>query len=250
MPRSVILVAVRSYQTEFTDSETRAKPITPHEETIWLLQKGKEMNNKSKASQITILGLMTAFVLVFTLTPIGSIPVGPLVISLCVIPVAIAAATLGPVGGLIVGTVFGIMSFLQCFGIGVPSAMGAALLASGIPMAALRCAVQRIIPRMLEGFLAGWVFKLIRKKNIYVAAALTGFATAFFNTLFFMSALVWLFAGTEYMQESMAGKGFIAYILASVGLNVAVEWIAATVITAAVVTALSKAHLLPVNEQA
>lgn len=208
------------------------------------------MKNNSKASQITILGLMTAFVLLFTLTPIGSIPVGPLVISLCVIPVAIAAATLGPVGGLIIGTVFGIMSFLQCFSIGVPSGMGIALLSSGIPAAALRCAVQRIIPRMLEGLLAGFVFKAIRKKNVYVAGALTGFTTAFLNTLFFMSLLVVLFANTEYMQNSMAGKGFIAYILASVGVNVAVEWVAATIITGAVVAALSKAHLLPSNAKA
>ncbi len=49
--------------------------------------------------QLTILGLMTALVMIFSFTPIGSIPVGPLVITLNVIPVAIAAVTCGPVGG-------------------------------------------------------------------------------------------------------------------------------------------------------
>ena len=53
--------------------------------------------------QLVVLGLMTALVMIFSFTPIGSIPVGPLVITLNVIPVAIAAVTCGPVGGGVIG---------------------------------------------------------------------------------------------------------------------------------------------------
>ena len=65
------------------------------------------------------------------------------------IPVAIAAITLGPAGGAAIGAVFGMTSFLQCIGIGGSSAMGAMLFSIN-PFLAF---VQRFIPRMLDGLL-------------------------------------------------------------------------------------------------
>lgn len=196
------------------------------------------MNSKSKS--ITILGLMTAVMILFATTPIGSIPVGPLVISLQVIPVAICAIALGPVGGLVGGTIFGILSCLQAFGIGIPSAMGIALVGIN-PFLAI---VQRLVPRMLEGLFAGLVFKVVSKNNVHVASLLAGFTTAFLNTLLFMSLLVVLFGNTDYMKESMAGRSILIYICASVGINAVVEWISATVIAGAVGVALFKAGIL------
>ena len=78
---------------------------------------------KTQTKQLTTLALMIAVMIIFAFTPIGSIPIGPLVISLQVIPVAICAVVLGPKGGAIAGAVFGLLSFLQCFGIGIPSVM-------------------------------------------------------------------------------------------------------------------------------
>lgn len=196
------------------------------------------MNSKTK--DLTILGLMTAVMIVFATTPIGSIPVGPLVISLQVIPVAICAIVLGPVGGLIGGTIFGVLSCLQAFGIGIPSGMGMALVAIN-PFLAI---VQRLIPRMLEGLIAGLVFKVVAKKNIHTASLLAGFSTAFFNTLLFMSFLVILFGNTDYMKDTMAGRSVLVYICASIGVNAIVEWVSATIIAGAVGVALHKAGLV------
>ena len=97
-------------------------------------------NTKTKA--IVILGLMTAVLLLFSFTPIGTIPIGPLSITLNIIPVAIAAIALGPVGGLAMGSVFGLLSFLQCIGIGVPSGMGAILFDIN-PFTQRNCCAQR-----------------------------------------------------------------------------------------------------------
>ena len=47
-------------------------------------------------------------------------------------------------------------------------------------------------------------------------AAAAGFFAAFLNTALFMTSLVWLFGNTEYMQNSMAGRGLLAYIVAAV----------------------------------
>ena len=61
---------------------------------------------------IIILGILFAWEIVFAVTPIGTIPIGPLSITLQTIPVAIAAAVLGPVGGAIIGGGFGLLSYL------------------------------------------------------------------------------------------------------------------------------------------
>ncbi|MBO4877938.1 MAG: ECF transporter S component [Ruminococcus sp.] len=197
----------------------------------------KKMDVKS----IVLLGLLSAIVVLFSFTPIGSIPVGPLVITLNVIPIAIAAIALGPTGGLIVGSVFGLFSFLQCFGIGIPSGMGATL-ANINPFLAF---VQRFVPRALDGFLVGLIFKGTSKAaNVSLASFVTGFFSAFLNTVFFMSALVLLFGNTEYVQGLMNGKSFIPFVVGFVGINAVFEMIACTLISGAVGTALYKAKLI------
>lgn len=198
------------------------------------------MKKDTNTKNLAILALMTAILLIFAFTPIGTIPIGPLSISLNVIPVAISAIAMGPKGGAAAGAIFGLLSFLQCFGIGVPSGMGVILVGIN-PFLAF---IQRFVPRVLEGFLSGLIYKSVKKKNVYAACALTGFFTAFFNTLFFMSALILLFGNTEYVQGLIAGRNIILFICAFVGINAVVEMIASTVISGAVGTALYKSHVL------
>mgnify|MGYP002230705726 FL=1 len=68
--------------------------------------------------------------------------------------------------------------------------------------------VQRFIPRLVDGLLLGYIFRGVRRKskNIYLSCAVTGFLSAFLNTLFFMGLLVCLFGNTEYVQGLMGGK--------------------------------------------
>lgn len=199
------------------------------------------MKSKFETKQLVLLGLLTALVLVFSFTPIGSIPIGPLVITLNVIPIALAAVAMGPVGGGIVGAVFGICSFLQCIGIGVPSGMGAALFAIN-PLLAF---IQRFVPRVLDGIIVGFIYKGVSKlANGYAACFVTGFFSAFLNTVLFMSALVVLFGSTDYVQELIGGRNIIVFICSFVGINAVFEMLASTVITGAVGTALHKAKLI------
>ena len=201
----------------------------------------KESGKKVNVKQLTILALMIAIMVIFAFTPIGSIPIGPLVISLQVIPVAICAIVFGPKGGAIGGAVFGILSFLQCFGIGIPSGMGAVL----VTISPVLAFIQRFVPRVLDGLIIGFIFKALRKKNTYVACAVTGFCSAFLNTVFFMTSLVWLFGHTEYMQGLIGGRSIILFIITFVGINAVCEMVASTVITGLVGTALFKAKVIP-----
>ncbi len=207
--------------------------------------------NKNKTKTIVILGMMTALLLLFSFTPIGTIPVGPLSITLNIIPIAIAAIALGPVGGLVIGSVFGILSFLQCFGIGIPSGMGATLVSIN-PVLAF---IQRFVPRALDGLLIGLIHKELSKKIGGKASFITGFCSAFFNTAFFMSTLVLLFGKTDYVQglfekfgQQYTFTGTILFICAFVGINAVVEMVTSTIISGGVGAALYGAHILPIEK--
>ncbi len=193
-------------------------------------------------TQLVILGLMSAILLLMAYTPLGYLNIGPLAITFNVIPVAVSAIALGPVGGLAAGAVFGLTSFLQCIGVGGTSAMGAILFNIN-PFLAF---VQRFVPRALDGFLLGYIFRFMhRHQNIYVACAVTGFCSAFLNTLLFMLALVGLFGNTEYMQNLIGGRNIILFICSFVGINAVCEMVSSTILTGAIGTALYKAKVIP-----
>ena len=202
------------------------------------------MNNKTKkfnTMQLATLGLMTAVLIIMSCTPLGYLNIGPLAISFNVIPVAICAIVLGPTGA-IAGLIFGLTSFGQCIGIGGVSVMGAMLFSIN-PVLAF---IQRVVPRLLDGLLIGFIYKATRKRtNAYVASAVTGFFSAFLNTLFFMTFLVVLFGNTEYVQGLMNGRNVIVGCCMMVGVNAISEMVASEVITGAIGAALSKARLLP-----
>ena len=197
--------------------------------------------NKLSTRNFVLIAMLIAVLVILGFVNIPQ-PAG-LSITFNMIPVAIAAMAMGPLGGAIVGGAFGLISFLQCFGICGFSGMGAALVGIN-PVLAF---IQRFFPRLLDGWLLGWIFQLFRDKlkaGMPVSCAVTGFMAAFLNTLLFMTSLVWIFGSTEYMQNSMAGRGMLTYIVAAVGVNGIVEMLVSTVITGAVGSALHKAGFI------
>ena len=197
---------------------------------------------KLTTRDFVLLALLVAVLIVLGYVNIPQ-PAG-LSITFNMIPVAIAAIALGPVGGGIIGGAFGLISFLQCFGICGFSGMGAALAAVN-PFLAF---VQRFFPRLIDGILLGYIYRFVKHKlNAYAGCAVTGFMAAFLNTLLFMTSLVWLFGSTEYMQNSMAGRGMLTYIVAAVGVNGIVEMAVSTVLTGAIGAALYRAGFIHEN---
>ena len=198
-------------------------------------------NNQQKVKRLVLMGLLTAVLLVMSYTPLGYLNIGPLAITLNVIPVAIAAISLGPAAGAVMGAVFGLTSFLQCIGVGGMSAMGAIL----FEIDPLLAFIQRFVPRVLMGFFAGLIYKALSKTGKpKITCFVTGFSAALLNTVLFMGALVLLFGGTEYVKELMDGKNVIVFICTFVGVNAVLEMIASTVITGAIGTALKKSRLI------
>lgn len=198
------------------------------------------MKTRFNTRQLTILGLLTGILLLMAYTPLGYLNIGPLAISFNVIPVALASITLGPAGGAAAGAVFGLTSFLQCIGVGGISGMGAILFGIN-PVLAF---IQRFVPRLLDGFLLGYIFRAIQKrKGARLGCFVTGFFSAFLNTLFFMAALILLFGNTEYLQEMIGGQNILLFVCSFVGINAVCEMIASTIITGAVGYALYRSRL-------
>ena len=197
--------------------------------------------SNEKVTRLVLLALFTAIMIIMSTTPLGYLNIGPLAITLNVIPLGIAAIALGPAGGLAMGAVFGITSFLQCIGVGGVSAMGAALFQLNPILAFL----QRFVPRVLDGLIIGLLHKfMVKRIGEKISCFITGFLAAFLNTLLFMGALVLLFGNTTYLQELMGGKNVIVFICTFVGINAIFEILASTVITGSIGSVLHKSKII------
>ncbi len=203
------------------------------------------VKRNTKIARMTLLAMLVAVLIVLAFVNIP-MPMG-LSITFNMIPVAIAAMAMGVPGGMIVGGAFGLISFLQCYGIFGVSGMGVALVTANPSFGfAMLMLVQRFVSRVLVGVLAALVFRGMErtKAPMVVKGMVTGFSAAFFNTLFFMTLLVLLFGQTEFIQNQMAGRSVMAYLIASVGVNAVVEMIVAALVTGAAGAALKKARLI------
>lgn len=167
------------------------------------------------------LGLFTAIILLMAFTPLGYIKTPGLEITLLVVPVTVGAILFGPVGGAILGGVFGITSFVQCFGM---SPFGAMLLSIN-PVGTF---IVTIVARVLMGWLTGLAFDGLRKWNPTkgISFALASLAGPLLNTLLFMSTLLLFFYNTEYIQGiagSLGTTNIFAFVIAFVGINGLIE---------------------------
>jgi len=200
----------------------------------------QKLNNKT----IAVLGILIGLIILMAFTPVGYLRVGAVSISFLMIPVAIGAIAKGPWAGTLLGIVFGITSFVQCFGMDL---FGTYLASKNVIFTFIMC----VICRALAGFLAGLVFKGISKltKNSFVRSSLTGLCAALFNTILFLGALILLF-GSATASESMGLDpstgtfALIAAIAAMLGINAILEAIASFIVTGAVGVALFKAKLI------
>lgn len=195
--------------------------------------------NQTKLTRLVLLGLLTAILFVMSYTPLGYLKIFGIEITFNVIPVAIAAIALGASGGATVGAVFGLTSFLQC--LQGTSAFGATLLGINPVFTAILC----FLPRILSGFVSGAVHKpLTAKLGKKLPCFITGFLSAFLNTVFFMSVLIILFGKSDYIVSMRGGANLIVFVCTFVGINAVFEMLASTIITGAVGNALYKAKAI------
>lgn len=189
-----------------------------------------------KTKRIVLYGLFIAIILLMAFTPIGYIKMPFVEITLITIPVIVGAVTMGPVAGLVLGTVFGLTSFAQCFGM---SKFGTTLFSINPFFTFIIC----VVARALMGYLCGVIFKAFEKRgNTSVwAFGVSSVAGALLNTLFFVGFLLILFGNSDYIMAMRGGANVLAFLAAFVGINGLVEAIACGIVGTAISKALHKA---------
>ena len=190
----------------------------------------------TKTIKMAQMAILIAVVFIMAFTPLGYLKTAGVEISLIPIPVAIGAMIIGPGAGAVLGAVFGLTSFYQCFGM---SAFGVVLLGINPLYTFLVCVPTRI----LTGYLAGVLFKGFIKadKQNTLCYFAGGLVTAALNTILFTALLLLFFWNTDYIQSLNAtGAGVMMFAVLFVGVNGVVEWIATTLAGGIVSKAVAK----------
>ena len=177
------------------------------------------------------LAILAAIIVLMAFTPLGYLRTPALEITFLMIPVAIAAITVGPMGGAIAGGVFGLTSFIQCFGI---SPFGTMLFSINPVFTFILC----MIPRILAGLLPGLLYTAMsRRGNITASAIAASFAAPLLNTILFVGGLFLMFGSTDFIRGF--GETVWAIIVVLVGINGLVEagvgFVAGTAVSRALV---------------
>lgn len=179
------------------------------------------MKKKNELLFLTVAAAFTAIIVVMTFTPVGYLKAGAIEITFLVVPVVAGGILLGKWGGLLLGTVFGLTSFFQCFG---ASPFGAMLLS----VSAVRTAVVCLVPRALLGFVAALLFEALSKSQLpsSIRAGLCGLVGSLINTVGFLGLLVLLFGRTEVitgLMSEMHAKNLLVFAAMFAGVNSMVE---------------------------
>jgi len=189
---------------------------------------------------LTQLALLVAVEMVMKTIGLGSVPVGPLYMSFLTVPIAVGAIILGPMAGMILGGVFGFVSFLDA--IKGASVMTSNLLAVSPVHTFVLCFGMRVIMGFCVGLVYLGMTKLCKKST--VNCFVTSLSAPLLNTLFFMGYIVLAFYQTEYIQSLVSAKGAVnpvMFVVLLVGFQGVVEALVCSVAGTAVAGGVKRA---------
>ena len=160
---------------------------------------------------MTLLALMTALVAIFQCIGL-IIPIGFNIAAFALVPIVIGAAMLGPIAGLWLGFIFGLVVIV--------TGQASAFYMFGV--------VPTVAVVLLKGAIAGWTagiaYKLIEKKNSLAAIITSSVLCPVVNTaLFALASFTVFFPGISGWATG-AGKDMISFVfLTLIGANFFVE---------------------------
>jgi uncharacterized membrane protein len=187
----------------------------------------------TKTLRMVQTAVLAAIILIMAFTPLGYLKIGTISITFLSIPVIIGAIIMGPLYGAFLGGMFGITSFIQCFGL---DAFGTALMGINPVFTFIMC----MVPRILMGLLVGLIFRALTKskKMKILPFAVASLSGALINTILFVGALV-LFFGTS-LPKMLNVPDIFAVLGILITVNAFIEAAMCLVVGTAITKALSK----------
>ena len=185
-------------------------------------------NNRDQIKRLVLLALFTALVAVLSYLG-GFIKIGGLAsISLTLIPVVLGAALLGPLAGMWLGGVSGVVFFMTAdavfwFGLSIPGTI-----------------ITVMVKGMAAGLLSGIVYKLVERFNRYVAVVAAAVVAPVVNTTIFIIGCFIFFLDTVQGGATAEGMSLGAYIIIFfVGFNFLFELLANLLLSPAILRVIN-----------
>lgn len=180
---------------------------------------------------LTQFAMLTAIEAIVCFTPLGSIPIGPLVATLGMVPVIITAILLGTGAGTAMGFLTGLFSFLVWTFV-PPTPVVAFVFTPFYSIGEVRgnfwSLVICFVPRILVGAVTGLCFRAFTRLNWKAPAAygLSGVLGSLVNTLLVLGGII-LFFGQSY---AAAFKVSFRVLLGLIGTTIATNGVLEAVI--------------------
>jgi len=188
----------------------------------------------AKTRRLVFLAMWSAIIIVMALIPyVGYIPINPAItLTTLQIPVIIGAIMLGPVDGAFLGLVFGVTSMIQAPFLQAPTAF---LFNPFVPMGNYKSAIIAIVPRVLIGVVAAYVYRLFNKfdKTQVFSGIAAGIAGSLTTSVLVLGGLYLFFTSTFGKTAELALKVLVGIFVSNSILEITV--------TAIVVPAIWKA---------
>ena len=160
--------------------------------------------NKAKLKRMTGIALLMALVVVMQTIGAAIPPVSGFSISLVLIPIVLGAALYGPSAGTLLGTTFGVVVFINCV---TGADVGGHMVFQAGPFL---CFLVVIGKGALAGLASGWIYKLVAKRNGYLAMLFAAIICPVVNTGTFVACMLLFFR--EVLAAWAGGTDLITYI--------------------------------------
>ena len=183
------------------------------------------------------IALLCAIEIVLALTPLGFIPLGFTRATTIHIPVIIGACLMGPAAGGFLGGVFGVLSLLiNTFTPTATSFVFTPFYSVGNMSGNLWSVVIALVPRILIGVVAGYLFRFFTRKNFNQTASLAicGVAGSLVNTLLVMGGIYVFFGDAYAAAQNKPIEALFGFIMGIIGVNGVPEAIVAGILVAAI----------------
>ena len=158
-----------------------------------------------KIKRMAAVALLMALVVVMQFVSGLIPPVGGFSISLVLIPVVLGSALYGPGVGTLLGGTFGVIVFINCVTGADP---GGAMVFQANPVL---CFLVVMAKGMLAGLASGWVYRLLKCKNTYLAMLCAAIICPVINTGVFVVCMLTFFK--DVLSAWAGGGDLLAYIL-------------------------------------
>ncbi|MBW1605353.1 ECF transporter S component [Lactobacillus sp. Sy-1] len=176
--------------------------------------------------------LFIAIILIQTTVPgLGYLPIGPLSLTIIPVTVIIASITLGTTDGMLIGGIWGLITFIRAFF--WPT--------SPLAQYVFINPLVSVLPRILIGLVAGITYKWTSKTNHQkIWLSIIGAVGSLTNTVLLLGMVYVFYNGYAHELYQIDTKALLPYLLTVFSTNGLLEALIAVVLTPLIAVPLIK----------